>query len=437
MKKAHPGILLVRNTKEDEQRRMRVETLLNHMEHYKGFVYEACELNRATDTLEVLVRERAGVRVSCPRCGRRCTVYDHLPPRRYWSVPLRMLEVVLVYSPRRADCPSCGPHAEQVPWAEGKSPLTKSYAWFLARWAKRLPWNRVAGIFGCGWHQVCEAVRQAVDWGLEHRDLSGVTALGVDEVYFGAKAKFQTLVYQLCSAKARLLFVAEGRKEKALSGILREQGEDWCANVTHVCSDMWRAYLKSVAKLLPNATHILDRFHIEAKLNEAVDKVRRAEARELAGKGLVVLKNLRYAFLKRPENLTDGQRDGLQKIVNKRSLKTVRSYHWKESFRLFWEYECPAAASKFLRRWCRGANRSRLKPIKAFVKTLRRHEDLILNWFRAKKRFSSGAVEAMNRGAGLVSNLARGFRNPEIRKIALFHALGDLPMPPEYTHRFS
>jgi len=43
----------------------------------------------------------------------------------------------------------------------------------------------------------------------------------------------------------------------------------------------------------------------------------------------------------------------------------------------------------------------------------------------------------MNRGAGLVSNLARGFRNPEIRKIALFHALGDLPMPPEYTHRFS
>jgi len=62
---------------------------------------------------------------------------------------------------------------------------------------------------------------------------------------------------------------------------------------------------------------------------------------------------------------------------------------------------------------------------------------MILNWFRAKKRFSSGAVEAMNRGAGIVSNLARGFRNPEIRRIALFHTLGDLPMPPEYTHRFS
>jgi transposase len=407
------------------------------MEHYKGFVYEACELNRDAGVLEVLVRERAGARVSCPRCGRRCTVYDHLPPRRYRGVPLRMLEVVLVYSPRRADCPSCGPRSEQVPWADGKSPLTKSYAWFLARWAKRLPWNKVAGIFGCGWHQVCEAVRQAVDWGLEHRDLSGVTAIGVDEIYFGVKSKYQTLVYQLCPAKPRLLFIAGGRKEGALSGILKERGGAWCANIRHVCSDMWRAYLKSAAELLPDAMHILDRFHIEAKLNEAVDKVRRAESAELAGRGLVILKNLRYAFLKRPDNLTDKQREGLQKIVNRRGLKTVRAYHWKESFRLFWEYEQPHAASRYLRRWCRGADRSRLKPIKAFVKTLHKHEDLILNWFRAKKRFSSGAVEAMNRGAGLVSNLARGFRNPEIRRIALFHALGDLPMPPEYTHRFS
>jgi transposase len=307
----------------------------------------------------------------------------------------------------------------------------------LARWAKRLPWNKVAEIFDCGWHQVCEAVTQAVNWGLEHRDISNVLAIGVDEIYFGVKSKYQTLVYQLCSDRPRLLFIAEGHKEEALSGIFKREGEAWCAKIKYVCSDMWRAYLNSVAKLLPNAMHILDRFHIEAKLNEAVDKIRRAEASELAGKGLIILKNLRYAFLKRPDNLTDKQRDGLQKIINKRNLKTIRAYHWKESFRLFWEYKQPHAASKYLRRWCRGANMSRLKPIKTFVKTLRKHEALILNWFRAKKQFSSGAVEAMNRGAGLVSNLARGFRTPEMRKIALFHALGDLPMPSEHTHRFS
>jgi transposase len=416
---------------------MRIETLLNHVEPIKGFVYRDCELNRETDTLEVEIRAREGSRVACPVCGKRSTVYDHLPARRYEGVPFRHVRMVFVYAPRRANCGKCGVHAEAVPWASGKSPLMTSYAWFLARWAKRLPWNQVSRIFACGWHQVCAAVGQAVKWGLEHRDLSGVRAIGVDEVYFGAKGKYQTLVYQLCSKKPRLLFIAEGHKEEALSGILDEQGEQWCKAIQYVCSDMWRAYLRSIASKLSNAMHILDRFHIEAKLNEAVDKVRRAEAAELAKTGVKVLVKLRYAFLKKPENLTDHQRERLQALLHRRSIKTVRAYNWKESFRLFWDYEQPHAAAAYLRRWCRGAARSRLKPIKDFVGTLRRHEDLILNWFRAKKRFSSGAVEAMNRGAGLVSNLARGFRNPEIRKIALFHAIGDLPMPPEFTHRFS
>ena len=45
--------------------------------------------------LEMLLRERGGVCVSCPRCGRLCMVRDHLPPHRYWCMPLRMLEVEL------------------------------------------------------------------------------------------------------------------------------------------------------------------------------------------------------------------------------------------------------------------------------------------------------------------------------------------------------
>ena len=207
--------------------------------------------------------------------------------------------------------------------------------------------------------------------------------------------------------------------------------------VPHVCSDMWRAYRTSIAAWLPDAMHIPGRFHIDRLLTAAVDKVCRAGAPGPAVKGVKVLKNLRRAFLKRPGNLTDTQREGLQKVTHRRALKTVRACHWKASFRLFREYGSPFHARGHLRRRHRGADRSRLPPVKAFVKTLRSREELILNWFRAKKRFSGAAVEAMNRGAGLVSNLARGHRNPELPEIALFHALGDLPTPPEFTHRFS
>lgn len=416
---------------------MRFETMLNNVEPLQGFVYSNSSLVKKRKMVVISIRERASSRVTCPVCKRRCTVYDHQPERYYDYIPYLGFEVKLLYAPRRAECPKCGIHVEDVPWAEGKSPMTKARAWFLARWAKRLPWNQVARIFGCGWGQVYVAVEQAVKWGLEHRDISGIIAIGVDEVYFGIKNKFKTLVYQICSKKPRLLFVAEGHKEIALSGILKKQGPVWCASIKYVCSDLWRAYLKSARELLPQATHILDRFHIVALLNKAVDKIRLSESRVLSGKGILILKNLRFAFLKRPENMTDRQRDGLQKIINRRDIKTVRAYHWKETFQLFWQYSSVYGASRYLRRWCCGANRSRLKPIKAFVRTVRKHEGLILNWFRAKKQFSSGVVEAMNRGAGLVSNLARGFKNPKICEIALYHALGELPMPPEYAHRFS
>ena len=416
---------------------MRFITVLNALVHYKGFSFGDEVLNRKTMTMVVKIHSHKGSLVPCPECGRRCTVYDHQPARRYDFEPYMDMKVKFEYAPRRADCPKCGRHTEQVPWARGKSPVTIPYAWTLAMWAKRLPWKQVAEAYGCGWHAVYNSVSMAVEWGLAHRVLEGVKSIGVDEVDFGLKLGYRTLVYQLCGAKTRLIAIAEGHKEEAFAGILDKFGTDWCAKIEHVCSDMWKAYLAAARKRLPNAMHILDRFHIDSSLNKAVDTVRKEESKSLAKKGLQILKNMKYAFLKRPENLTDQQREAIQSILNKRNLKTVRAYGWKESFRPFWEYEDPDQACRYLRKWCRGAKRSRLPPIKKFAETMTRHEHLILNWFKAKKQFSSGPVEAMNRGAGLVSNLARGYKNPKIMEIALFHALGDLPTPPEFTHRFS
>jgi len=51
--------------------------------------------------------------------------------------------VFFLYMMRRVDCATCGVRVEQVPWAEGKHQLTTTYAWFLARWAKRLSWREV------------------------------------------------------------------------------------------------------------------------------------------------------------------------------------------------------------------------------------------------------------------------------------------------------
>ena len=98
-----------------------------------------------------------------------------------------------VYARRRVKCRQCGVKAECVPWAEGKQTLTKTYRWFLARWARRLSWKEVAEVFGTTWDHVFRSVRYAVMWGIVHRDESGVEAIGVDEVQWQRGHKYLTL----------------------------------------------------------------------------------------------------------------------------------------------------------------------------------------------------------------------------------------------------
>ena len=78
--------------------------------------------------------------------------------------------------------------------------------------------------------------------------------------------------------------------------------------------------------------------------------------------------------------------------------------------------------------------RSRLEPMKKFVKTMRRHEPLLMNWFKAKKAYSSGTVEGLNRKINLVTRKSYGFRSFDVLEIALFHTMG-VPEP-KVPHSF-
>jgi len=217
----------------------------------------------------------------------------------------------------------------------------------------------------------------------------------------------------------------------------RDFGKERCEKLEFVCSDMWKAYIKVIKKKAPDALHILDRFHIVQKLGKAIDKIRAAEVKRLAAEGYdeEVLKHTKYCFLKKEGNLTEKQKTKLGDVLQY-DLKSVRAYLLKESFQLFWNYNSPYWAEWYPNKWCARAMRSRLEPIKDFVRTLRRHQPLIMNWFKAQKQYSSGIVEGLNRKINLVTRKSYGFRSYEVLKIALFLTMGELPEP-EFTNRFS
>ena len=147
-----------------------------------------------------------------------------------------------------------------------------------------------------------------------------------------------------------------------------------------------------------------------------------------------VLKKIALVFAQAPENLTDNQRLRLRDLLHY-NLQTVRAYLLKEEFQQLWEYDSPTWAGKFLDQWCTQVMRSRIEPMKKFARTIRGHRELILNYFRAQKQFSSGVIEGLNNKAKVTMRKAYGFRTFRMTEIALYHALGKLPEP-ELTHRF-
>lgn len=364
------------------------------------------------------------------------SIYDTArSPRRFEFVPVWGFVVFLVYHMRRVSCPNCGVTTEWLPWAEGKQRCCKAYRSFLASWARRMPWSEVAGVFGTSWNVVSRAVEWVVKYGLEHRSLDGITSIGVDEVSIRKGQDYLTVVYQIDSGVRRLLWVGQDRTEACFEKFFEVLGEQRTRAIEFVASDMWKPYLNVIARNAEHAFHVLDRFHIMANLNKAVNDVRNAEAKQMEREGfLPLLRGSRWCFLKRPENLTEKQEAKLNEVLQY-DLRSVRAYLLKEAFNAFWSYSSPYWAGWFLDKWCTRAMRSKLPQMKKFAKSMRKHRELLLNWFRASGQVSSGAVEGLNTNVKVALRKARGFKNPRIAEIALYHELGRLPEPP-VTHRF-
>ena len=417
---------------------MLLKSILNRVQFHSGFVYGSVRLVEKTARLllEIEIRPRKGSRPVCSVCGRSGTGYDTLPVRRFEFVPLWGIAVFFLYAMRRVECPRCGIKVERVPWAEGKNHLTTTYAWFLAKWAKRLSWKEVADAFQTTWDNVFRAVKMAVAWGLTNRNLDNVTAIGIDEICWKKKgSKFLTLVYQIDAGCKRLLWIGKDRTGNTLKSFFQEFGAERSSKLRFVCTDMWKPYLQIVAVMASKALNILDRFHIMSHMNKAIDKVRATEAKTLKAQGKEpVLKGSRWCLLKRPENRTEKQTVKLQELLAI-NLKTVRAYLLKEDFQRFWGYRSAGWAARFLDDWCSRTMRSRIDPMKKVARMLRSHRELLLNWFRAKELIALGAVEGLNNKAKVTTKKAYGFKSFAVVKIALYHTLGKLPEP-EFTHKF-
>jgi transposase len=412
-----------------------LKSILNQVQPIKGFVYKWVHYcPEYPDTIEVVVEPRQGSKACCSGCGRACPTYDHAYWPRVWRLPpVFKFALILIYTMRRVDCPACGVVVEKVPWASGKHRLCEGFRLLLARWARQLSWEETALAFKVSWADVYASVEWVVEYGLQHRVLKDIVAIGIDEICVRVGRVFWTLIYQIDQDMTRLLWVGHDRTERTLLEGLESLGEA-LPGIRFVCSDMWKPYLAAVKARL-GALHILDRFHIRQQLNKAVDEVRRDEAGALAKAGLMPrLKRLRWALLKNRKNWTAHERERMRDLRHS-GLASIRAYWLVAAFDHFWTYVSPTWAGKFLVGWSQKVRRSRLKPLKTVAASLTQHHELLLNYFRAKKAISGGVIEGLNNKVKVTFRRSYGFRTDKAREMALFHVLGDLPEP-HVTHGF-
>jgi transposase len=421
-----------------------IKTLLRQVQDFTGFAIKSVRTVGCAEQMQIEVHLEPDPRVKrrCSCCGLPGRVHDTLDDRRWFFVPLWNIPVLFFYAACRVVCPVRGaPTVERMPWNHGKSPYTPAYMQFLARWGRRLSWKETAMIFRTSWDAVRRSVQWMVDWGLENRDLSGVTAVGLDELHHGRGKKslnFLTLIYQIDRGSRRLLWIGQRRTEATLrEGFdeLEKRCTGLLAGLQVICSDMWKPYLKVVRERCSQALNVLDPFHIAKHLNEALDAVRRGEQGRLRDKAARKrVKGGRFVLLKRGTRVRGKAREKLRAVLAA-LRQTSRAWELKESFRRFWTYRSPTWAAAYLKAWTSRAMRSRLEPIKKVARMMRRHEDLLLNYFRAKRQYTSAMVEGLNHKARVSLARSFGHRSFEVLKLVLYHTLGELPEPP-WKHRF-
>jgi transposase len=298
----------------------------------------------------------------------------------------------------RVRCPEHGVRQVSVPWARPGSGFTLLFEALVLSFAAVMPISKVAAMTREHDTRIWRVVEHHVRAARDQRDCTSVRRVGMDET---SAAKGQDYVSIFADLDARrVIFATDGRSADTVARFaadLTEHGGD-PRNITDTSSDMSTAFISGIRAHLPNATMTFDKFHLAAKLGEAVDEVRRTE-----------VKHTRWLWLKNFSNLSAKQRGELHQLMRPSAqLATARALRWREDFQAFYDQH-PSYAPEYLRRWCYGAKRSRLQPIKDFVTLVENHGDGIIAWH--KNHLSNGLLEGINSLVQAAKARARGYRN--------------------------
>ena len=362
----------------------------------------------------------------CPECGRRGRIVRQTTEFRQWEdITLMGMKVLLWYTPKEIDCPTHGRLQEAIPWAPAYSRITYRLEWRLCALCQIMTQKTTAEILKMAPSTLSNLLHRIITQIRDGHKIRGVTTLGVDEISFLKGRKFATLVYDL--DRSHVLWVGRGKGRETIDRFFNEclsKGQK--ARILWASCDMSRAYTEAIKHHCPNATLVIDRFHVVKALNQAVDEVRKDEWRALDTDGRKAIKGLRWLLSMHSSNRTKGHTRFLNSLRNS-NRRIHRAWVLKDEFERIWNYSYRASAEKFLKRWITAALRSRIPSLRQFVGTVRNHFDNIVAF--TDRNLTNAVGEGLNRIVKIVKNRASGYRNLYSFADMIYLTVGDLDIP--------
>lgn len=389
----------------------------------------AVDLDLMGNRVTIDLAWREGAPVTCPDCGREGPVHDLREERRWRHLSVMQFETQLRCRVPRCRCPEHGIKTVRVPWAEPGSHFTLMFEAFAIRVLEACPTlQRATQLLGIDWHTALAIKKRAVERGLQRRELDEIPFLCIDEKSFRGREMCTTMSDPIGQ---RLLEVTRGCNHQAVQEVIGTLPAKVQADVMAVAVDMSAAMAKGVRLSLPEADIVHDRFHVSKLLNEAVEQVRRQEAKaQKLGETEVPAPSLqrsRYLFLINPENQTKEQRKRFRPLRDS-ELKVAKVWAAKNLFRRFWTYTYPGAARRFFSNWITWARSLRIAPLTRVANTLEsRYAGLESYLFH---RVTNATAEAFHSLIQSLKTAARGYRNFTHFRVAALFRLGRLSMMP-------
>ena len=241
------------------------------------------DLKMADQSVDIHVEHRPDAVFCCPVCGKAGVLYDHADERAWRHLDSCQFKTYLHARVPRVGCPEHGIHNAKLPWAETRSRFTLLMERMIIDVIRQC--STIKGtcqIMRVTWDEAFGVMQRGVIRGQERKEAAVIRHIGVDEKAFRKGHRYMTIVCDL--ERSTVEYVADDRKAESLAAYYAALTPAQRQGIEAVAMDMWEPYVQATLTGLPPASAkiVFDRFHIMKQMNEAVNKVRLGEHRQLS-----------------------------------------------------------------------------------------------------------------------------------------------------------